>query len=54
MPFELGDRCGMFAMHEDADGKVLDFDGHLHGLAAATSSSRPPATPSATYRGPAG
>ncbi len=29
MPFELGDRCGMFAMHEDSDGNVLDFDGVL-------------------------
>jgi hypothetical protein len=31
MPFDVGDHCGMFAMHEDSDGVVLDFDGHLHG-----------------------
>lgn len=31
MPFDLGDRFGMFSMHEDGDGVVLDFDGHLHG-----------------------
>jgi len=30
MPFELGDHCGMFAMHEDSDGSVLDFDGQLY------------------------
>lgn len=29
MPFELGDRRGMFALHEDSDGNVLDFDGVL-------------------------
>ena len=30
MPFDLGDRFGMFSMHEDSDGVVLDFDGHLY------------------------
>jgi hypothetical protein len=29
MPFELGDRRGLFALHEDSDGNVLDFDGLL-------------------------
>jgi hypothetical protein len=29
MPFELGDRRGLFALHEDSDGNVLDFDGML-------------------------
>ncbi|QEC50534.1 hypothetical protein FSW04_25085 [Baekduia soli] len=29
IPFEVGDHRGMFAMHEDADGRVLDFDGRL-------------------------
>lgn len=29
MPFELGDRRGLFALHEDGEGNVLDFDGLL-------------------------
>ncbi len=29
IPFELDDHCGMFAMHEDTEGTVLDFDGQL-------------------------
>ncbi|MGH2937950.1 MAG: hypothetical protein ACRDPE_07510 [Solirubrobacterales bacterium] len=31
MPFDLGDRFGMFSTHEDSDGNRIDFDGHLHG-----------------------
>jgi hypothetical protein len=30
MPFELEDHCGMFAMHEDSESNVLDFDGQLY------------------------
>jgi hypothetical protein len=29
MPFDVGDHQGMFALHEDADGNLLDFDGRL-------------------------
>lgn len=29
LPFDVGDHQGMFAMHEDAAGNVLDFDGRL-------------------------
>lgn len=30
LPFELDDHCGMFALHEDSDGNLLDFDGQLY------------------------
>ena len=30
MPFELEDHCGLFALHEDSDGNLIDFDGRLH------------------------
>ncbi|MDT7616346.1 MAG: hypothetical protein QOF00_3793, partial [Pseudonocardiales bacterium] len=29
LPFEVGDHTGFFSLHEDADGRRLDFDGML-------------------------
>jgi hypothetical protein len=30
MPFEAGERFGFFSLHEDSDGRRLDFDGRLY------------------------